>query len=110
MPETRPRSVLTLLKKSLWHRCFPVNFAKFLRTPPVAASAIRTLVIKLKLSVDGAFSNCKVGVFLPQCWSNLRLPKNLILLNLPKFDTRTLPVKMAMFGTCFGPMPDFEKS
>ena len=26
------RSV-TLLKKRLWHRCFPVNFAKFLRTP-----------------------------------------------------------------------------
>ena len=23
----------TLLKKSLWHRCFPVNFPKFLRTP-----------------------------------------------------------------------------
>ena len=23
----------TLLKKILWHRCFPVNFAKFLRTP-----------------------------------------------------------------------------
>ena len=23
----------TLLKKVLWHRCFPVNFAKFLRTP-----------------------------------------------------------------------------
>ena len=22
----------TLLKKGLWHRCFPVNFAKFLRT------------------------------------------------------------------------------
>ena len=22
----------TLLKKSLWHSCFPVNFAKFLRT------------------------------------------------------------------------------
>ena len=22
-----------LLKKELWHRCFPVNFAKFLRTP-----------------------------------------------------------------------------
>ena len=32
-----------LLKKKLWHRCFPVNFVKFLRThfyrtPPVAAS------------------------------------------------------------------------
>ena len=23
----------TLLKKNLWHRCFPVNFTKFLRTP-----------------------------------------------------------------------------
>ena len=22
-----------LLKKTLWHRCFPVNFAKFIRTP-----------------------------------------------------------------------------
>ena len=29
----------TLLKKRPWHRCFPVSFAKFLRTPPVAASA-----------------------------------------------------------------------
>ena len=28
----------TLLKKRLWHRCFPVIFAKFLRTSPVAAS------------------------------------------------------------------------
>ena len=24
----------TSLKKRLWHRCFPVNFAKFPRTPP----------------------------------------------------------------------------
>ena len=23
----------TLLNKRLWHSCFPVNFAKFLRTP-----------------------------------------------------------------------------
>ena len=29
-PGMRPA---TLLKKRLWHRCFPVNFAKFLRTP-----------------------------------------------------------------------------
>ena len=31
----------TLLKTRLWHRCFPVNFAKFLRTSPIAASAGR---------------------------------------------------------------------
>ena len=23
----------TLLRKRLWHQCFPVNFAKFIRTP-----------------------------------------------------------------------------
>ena len=26
------------IKKRLWHRCFLVNFAKFLRTPPATAS------------------------------------------------------------------------
>ena len=40
-----PSLFLTLFKKRYWHRCFPVNFATFLRiipflyrTPPVAAS------------------------------------------------------------------------
>ena len=28
----------TLLKKRLWQRCFPVNFAKFLRTPFISKS------------------------------------------------------------------------
>ena len=27
------RPAATLLKKRLWHRCFPVNFAKFIRAP-----------------------------------------------------------------------------
>ena len=26
-------SICNFIKKRLWHRCFPVNFAKFLRTP-----------------------------------------------------------------------------
>ena len=30
----------TLLKKNLWHRCFPENFVKFLRTPFFTASQI----------------------------------------------------------------------
>ena len=25
--------VCNFIKKKLWHRCFPVNFMKFLRTP-----------------------------------------------------------------------------
>ena len=35
----------TLLKKRLWHRCFPVNFAKFLRTPPVAALVVGRIIL-----------------------------------------------------------------
>ena len=37
----------TLLKKRLWHRCLPVNFAKFLRTPFLQNTCGRML-----LSVD----------------------------------------------------------
>ena len=32
-PPEVPAPPATLLKKGLWHRCFPVDFAKFLRTP-----------------------------------------------------------------------------
>ena len=54
----------TLLKKRLWHRCFPVNFTKFLRTPffyrkpPVAASdyigtdSLSQLIFKLERILD----------------------------------------------------------
>ena len=39
----------TLLKKRLWHRCFPVNFVKFLRTPFLQNTSGRLLVeMKLK--------------------------------------------------------------
>ena len=27
------KKAATLLKKRLWHRCFPVNFGKFLKRP-----------------------------------------------------------------------------
>ena len=43
--QEKTRARVTLLKKRLWRRCFPVNFAKFLRTPfsdrtPVVAASI----------------------------------------------------------------------
>ena len=37
----------TLLKKSLWHRYFPMNFANFLRTP-FFTEHLRWLLLKLK--------------------------------------------------------------
>ena len=37
----------TLLKKRLWHRSFPVNFAKFLRTPFLQNTSGRLLLQRL---------------------------------------------------------------
>ena len=37
----------TLLKRRLWHRCFPVNFAKFLRRPVLQNTFGRLLLLLL---------------------------------------------------------------
>ena len=39
-----------LLKKRLWHRCFPMNFAKFLRTPFITEHLWWLLVNVLRIS------------------------------------------------------------
>ena len=39
-----------LFKKRFWHRCFPVNFAKFLRTPFLKNTSQRLLLIFHRLS------------------------------------------------------------
>ena len=36
----------TLLKKRLWHRCFPANFVKFLRTPFLQTTSERLVLFK----------------------------------------------------------------
>ena len=45
-------SPVTLLKKSPWHRCFPVNFAKFLRTPFLQNTSGRLLMYETNLEKD----------------------------------------------------------
>ena len=60
----------TLLKNRIWHRCFSVNFAKFLgtpflqntsrRTPPMAASEtckIIILAVRMQLDINPYLSN-----------------------------------------------------
>ena len=42
----RVPGLATLLKIRLWHRCFPVNFAKFLRTPFLQNTLKRLLLAK----------------------------------------------------------------
>ena len=52
----------TLLKKTLWHICFPVNFAKFTRTP-LLTEHLRWLLLKIEslccrmLRLRGVFKN-----------------------------------------------------
>ena len=41
----------TLLKKRLWHRCFPVNFVRFLRTPFLTEDLRWLLLIFLNVSL-----------------------------------------------------------
>ena len=36
--------------KRLWHRCFPMNFAKFLRTPFLQISSGRLLLLGLQIA------------------------------------------------------------
>ena len=43
-------SPATLLKQRLWHRCFPVNFRKFLRTPFLQNTSGRLLLLVTILS------------------------------------------------------------
>ena len=33
LQNSQENTCVTLLKKRLWYRCFPMNFSKFLRTP-----------------------------------------------------------------------------
>ena len=57
MPESLLKKSL-FLKKRLWHRCFPVHFGKtfkntvFYRTPPVAASVIRIIFRRRKITIN----------------------------------------------------------
>ena len=42
----------TLLKNKLWHRCFPVSFAKFLRTPFLQNNSGRLFLKQLPESFE----------------------------------------------------------
>ena len=71
-----------LLKKSLWHRCFPVNFAKFLRTP-ILQNSSGGCFCKLQVNDKNSFTHtpsCTLRSFsqnssFSQNTSRLLLPK-----------------------------------
>ena len=48
----------TLLKKSLWYKCFPVNFAKFLRKPFLQNTSSGQLLLKCQWPSHSNFHCC----------------------------------------------------
>ena len=50
----RPFSLKSLLKERLWHRCFYVNFVKFLRTPFLQVTA-PVIMRRQNLSLQSTF-------------------------------------------------------
>ena len=64
----------TLLKKRLWHRCFPVNFAKFLRTT-FLTEHLRWLLLYLDKSIGSADDD----------WSN-RFETNIVTMKKQSID------------------------
>ena len=66
---------ITLLKKRLWHRCFPVNLAKFLRTPLDDCFFIEILKINTRIRCKYSLTtlvwkiSCLAYLILKPAWS-----------------------------------------
>ena len=45
----------TLLKKKLWHKCFPMNFVKFLRTPFYKEHLWWLLLLRVRINIENMF-------------------------------------------------------
>ena len=60
----------TLLKRGLWHRCFPVNFV--IRTPFLTVH-LKWLLLRLNISLKGVVYNFNMAVLI-SLWRNLMYP------------------------------------
>ena len=72
----------TLSKKSLWHRCFPVNLAKFLRTPFLQNSS-GGCFCKLQVNEKNSFTHTP-SCILPSFSKNTSFSQNTSRSLLPK--------------------------
>ena len=80
----------TLLKKRFWHRCFPVNFAKFLRIPFLQNTSARLLLYWTQLFC--LFSDQIMLLFSTLCRSSYWrcFIKKGVLKNFTKFTGKQL--------------------
>ena len=74
-----------LLKKRFWHRCFPVNFAKFLRAPFLQNTSGRLLYLKSRWKwMEACLQNC--WLLLICYWISCLITFNEIFFNLITFN------------------------
>ena len=64
----RSQSLRLYLKRELWHRCFPVNFTKFLRAPFLRSNSggcfcLKDLIFTDLLTVTFFWKNSFIGSF-----------------------------------------------
>ena len=85
----------TLSKKKLWYRCFPVNFAKFLRTPFLQNTSWRLLLLyRFKEKIKEKVLRC-IWAFQLRCpifWNSLNL-----LQNFHNYATSSILVEVAKY-------------
>ena len=79
----------TLLKKSLWYSCFPVNFAKFLRTP-LFTELLRWLLLSFHFQLP---VKALMKFYLSSLNHNIPFP------SINKFITFIM--KFTSYNTCF---------
>ena len=88
----------TLLKKRLWHRCFPVNFVKLLRTP-LSTEHLRWLLLYFSsILLSQSFVHVKSFLVLLININHLRLFACILLWNslliIPKYiSSRSIDLK-----------------
>ena len=75
----------TLLKKRLWHRCFPVNFVKFLRAPFLRNTS-RLLLLSVIITIDIMVIN----TFIIAEAALRRCSSKYVFLKFRKFHRKTL--------------------
>ena len=66
----------TFFKKRLWHRCFPVNFVKFLRTP-FLTEHLRWLLLKKQISAKRFHQQYHFCFHLESCYQETLIVKYL---------------------------------
>ena len=81
--DLRPRPS-TLLNKRLWHRCFPVNFVKFLRTPFLqnTSGGCFWILIKTSFWVDVLVADYIVNLYKVATSKQLSFPYGTIIHNI----------------------------